>query len=169
MHPVERRLLTASNALVGLTGLGYAAVRYLLTPEDPFAASHPAEPFWRDAHIVSAPLLALAIGHFAWHHGVAYWRDGAREGRASGAIMLGTALPMIVSGALIQTAKEDAWRLAWVAVHLVTSAMWLAACATHIIIHRRARRAGRPLPTKSETTASPEKIGAPGAQPVRSN
>lgn len=136
----DRILFWASNLLVGGTGVVYGAYRYFIRPADPLEPVHPAQPFWQAAHVVAAPLLVLAIGHFAVHHGFAYWRAGASEGRASGVALLGLAAPMVLSGYLLQTAKDESWRAAWIAIHLVASLAWLAACLAHVWAHWRARR-----------------------------
>ena len=38
---------------------------------------------------------------------------------------------MVASGYLIQTAVDGGWRKAWVAVHLITSVLWLAGYLAH--------------------------------------
>ena len=45
--------------------------------------------------------------------------------------MVLTLVPMVASGYLIQTAVDGSWRKAWVAVHLIASALWLAGYLIH--------------------------------------
>lgn len=122
----------AATLLVGGTGLVYAWMRYLVHPADPFAVvNHPLQPFVQHLHILVAPLLVFAAG-LMWHqHAWAYWRRGVQRHRRSGASLLFTLVPMVVSGYLIQTAVDGGWRRAWVIVHLAASGLWLLGYLAH--------------------------------------
>lgn len=145
MTRFEAWLLHLSSALVGGTGLAYAWMRYLATPVDPFAVvGHPWQPAVQHLHVLVAPLAVLALGALLRAHAWTALRLGVREGRRSGLVLLGTVLPMIASGYLLQVTGDPAWRQAWVAVHLVTSGLWLTGHAAHAWRARRARRAAHP-------------------------
>lgn len=143
MNRIDQWLLYVANALVGGTGLIYAWMRYVLKPVDEFAvANHPWQPFVQHAHIWTAPLLVLVIGHVAYHHAIVYWKAETRPGRRTGLSMLALALPMIFSGYFLQTAVEETWRTAWMVVHVATSIAWLAGFGLHLVTHAAGRRAG---------------------------
>jgi len=138
----ELWLLQAATALVGGTGLVYAWMLYLLKPADPFSVvHHPWQPAVQHLHVLAAPLLVFAAGLIWRRHVRAGWRSGARARRRSGVAVALTLFPMIASGYLLQTAVDDAWRKAWVAVHLAASALWLAGYLAHQLTPRPANGA----------------------------
>jgi hypothetical protein len=53
------------------------------------------------------------------------------QGRATGLSLALTLVPMIASGALIQTAVDASWRQAWVVAHLVSSGLWVVGFLVH--------------------------------------
>lgn len=132
MSRFERRMHHLSTLLVGGTGLVYAVMRYLLEPADPWTVvGHPWQPHVQHLHILSAPLLVFVVG-LSWQgHIVPRWRKTRMPGFLTGIVLLLSFLPMIVSGALIQTTVSEGWRTAWVVVHLVTSLLWMAGYLSH--------------------------------------
>jgi hypothetical protein len=141
MTRFDRALFHLANALVGVTGLVYAVMRYLLEPSEPFAVvNHPAQPLVQHLHVWTAPLLVFAFGHFFLHHAWAGWRGGVREGRRTGLLMLALGAPMIGSGYFLQTATHETWRRICIALHVVTGLFWLLGAAGHWIVHLRAAR-----------------------------
>lgn len=139
MSRFEAWLLHLGSLLVGGSGLVYAWMRYLAVPADPDAVvGHPWQPAVQHLHVLAAPLLVLAVGALFHAHAWTALRLGVRDGRASGLVLLASALPMIASGYLLQTAVEPGWRRLWVAVHLVSSGLWIAGHLAHVA--RRLRR-----------------------------
>ncbi|HEV7786682.1 MAG TPA: hypothetical protein VGQ28_15155 [Thermoanaerobaculia bacterium] len=124
----------AATLLVGGTGLVYAWMRYLVHPADPLAfavINHPLQPFVQHLHILVAPSLVFAAGVMWRQHAWPYWRRGVERHRRSGASLLLTLVPMVVSGYLIQTAVDGGWRQVWVIVHLAASGLWLLGYMAH--------------------------------------
>jgi hypothetical protein len=148
---LERVLLHLGNGLVAGTGIVYAVMRYLMRPADEWAVvNHPWQPHVQHLHVLSAPLLVFAVGVALGHHVIPRLRNGG-EGRVSGIGLLVGFVPMTASGYLLQTAVDPMWRSAWVAAHLASSALWLAALAIHQI---------RRVPSRQ-----PERVDAPS--PIR--
>lgn len=147
MSRFEAWLAHLSCLLVGGTGLVYAWMRYLLPPVDPYAVvNHPFEPALQHLHVLTAPLLVFVAGQIGYHHAWMHWRRGVRQRRRSGLALGLTLVPMVVSGYLIQTTVDDAWRTAWIAVHCTASALFLAGYLTHLtrdLAARRRRRAAQ--------------------------
>jgi hypothetical protein len=137
MSRTEAWLCHAANLLVGGTGLVYAWFRYFARPVDELAIVHPWSSPAQHAHVLAAPLLVFALGLVVRGHVVAGLRLGIRERRRSGLLLVAGALPMVLSGSLIQVAIEPAWRRAWVVVHLAASGLWLAATVAHQLSSRR--------------------------------
>lgn len=131
MTRLETLLLHLSNGLVAGTGIAYAVMSYLMRPTDEWAVvNHPWQPHVQHLHVLSAPLLVFAVGVVWSRHVIPRFRNGV-EGRVSGIGLLVGFVPMAASGYLLQTAVDPGWRVAWVAVHLASSALWLAALASH--------------------------------------
>lgn len=144
MTRFEAWLLHLSSLAVGGTGLVYAWMRYLATPEDPFAVvGHPWQGAVQHLHLLGAPLSVLAIGSLLRLHAWTALRLGVRDGRRSGLLLLASALPMIASGYLLQVTGEPGWRSVWVGVHLVASGLWIAGHVAHAWRAVRARGSGR--------------------------
>lgn len=148
MSRFESLLIHLSTILVSGTGLVYAWMIYLVRPSDPYAVvNHPLQPQAQHLHILVAPLLVFAVGIIWQRHVWTHWRRGVRKRRWSGVSLVLTLVPMVVSGYLIQTATGETWRKVWIAVHLVTSALWLLGYLVHQIATvrgwwRRRRLAG---------------------------
>lgn len=142
MSRVEAWSVHLATLLVGFTGLIYAAMRYLLEPSDPYAVvNHPLQPTVQHLHVLLAPALVFAVGLVWRHHVWSHWRRGVRTRRRSGVSLMLTIAPMVASGYLLQTAVSEAWREAWIVVHLATSGLWLAAYLAHQLTKARGRRA----------------------------
>jgi len=124
-----------STLLVGGTGVVYAWMRYLLPATDPYSAvAHPLQPQVQHLHVLAAPLLVFATGLIWRNHVWSHWRNGVPRRRRSGLALLLSVAPMVVSGYLLQIAVGDAWRQAWVVVHLTASVLFLAGYAGHAVV-----------------------------------
>lgn len=145
MKRAEAWTMHLSMLLVAGTGLVYAWMRYLAEPADPYAVvNHPWQPAVQHLHLWTAPLLVFAAGLIWREHIWKHWRQGVRKSRSSGLALLASLAPMVASGYLIQTAVADAWREAWVAVHLTAAALWIGGYAGHVYaLVRRWRPAAR--------------------------
>lgn len=138
MTRFERWAVWLASAVVGLTGVVYAWMRYLLPPLEPWAAiHHPLEPLVLKLHVVSAPLLVFALGLIAVRHVWQHIRLRVRPGRSSGLAGALVAIPMILSGYLIQvfTDRTILAVLAW--VHVVAGVVYLVALGLHHLAVRR--------------------------------
>lgn len=144
MSRAERWLLDVANLLVAGTGIVYAVMRYLMTPADEWmVVNHPWQPHVQHLHVLAAPLLVFAGGLIWRHHVLAKLRADGPGGRRSGLVLTALLAPMVLSGALIQVSVSEGWRTVWIAVHLITSGLWIVAMIAHRIEAVRSRR-GRP-------------------------
>ena len=134
----EARNLHISTALVGLTGLVYAWMRYFAESEDEFSlVSHPWQPELQASHIITAPLLVFACG-LVWRAHV--WlrvKSGFRQRRKTGLVLAVLLAPMIVSGYALQVAVEELWRDVWIVTHVASSVIWLLVYLVHQLAPRR--------------------------------
>jgi hypothetical protein len=138
---LEAWFLHVAPLLVGGGGLVYAWMRFVLRPEDPFAVvNHPWQPTVQHLHVLAAPLLIFGIALIWKAHVWAGVRLRVAARRRSGLALFATAAPMIASGYLLQTATVPYWRQAWLVIHLVASALWLAGYLAHQVSSRLVRR-----------------------------
>jgi hypothetical protein len=135
MPRLERYLLILANLSVGVTGVVYGVMRYLLKPTDEWAiVNHPWQPHLQHLHVLAAPLLVFAVAMVWKQHALAAMGNGRRR-LISGVALLASFIPMVASGYLIQVAVEPGWRAVWVGVHLVTSGLWLLGYLVHWLTH----------------------------------
>lgn len=143
MKPLQRWTLLGGTVLVGLTGLVYAWMKYLLVPETEWAViNHPLQPWVLKAHIISAPILVFGIGAIFFDHLLRHLRSGIAPGRRSGIAVSLVLLPMILTGYLIQSVTHVGWLRAMVWGHVISSLLYLAFYGIHawLMAVRRAQR-----------------------------
>ena len=128
-----------ANFLGIITGLAYAWTRYFTGNSDPFSnVGNPWEPFFHNSHIWVVPLLVFACGLIWQSHILPMWKNLNPKNRGlkkviSGVCLLFIFCPMVATGYLIQTTVEENWRKIWVAVHLITSAVWAISYIVHFL------------------------------------
>ena len=162
MTGTEKVLLWGSTLVVGITGLVYAWMKYLLPPIDPYSpVHHPLQPLVLKIHLVAAPFLVFAVGLVFMQHIWGQFRSGMKRGRRSGTSTMLTLAPMVLSGYLIQTVTADSW-IFWLAmVHLGTGSLFLLGFMSHQVATwtrqaaARRRAASRPVPGRQPPPAAP--------------
>lgn len=124
-----------------LSGACLAAVKYLVSSEDPFAAyNHPAQPWLLNAHILIGPALIFVLGGlFATH--VTRQLGNSGSGRRSGLMLIGSTAAMVVSGYLLQVGSTELFRapLAW--AHGLSGGWFVTSLVVHIARARFAKPA----------------------------
>ena len=134
MNRTEAWFVHLSTLLVGITGVIYAVMRYLMEPTDLFSVvNHPWQPTLQHLHVLVAPVMVFSVGLIWKKHIAGHWRAGLSPGRRSGLSLVLTMVPMIVSGYLIQVTVTDTWRTAWIAIHCTTSGLWITSYLIHQI------------------------------------
>jgi len=130
----DKLLIHVSNVAVTGSGVAYAWMLYLLEPVDEFSIlSHPWQDHMRNLHLWFAPLLIFGCGLVWKDHVWERLHTGRKRRRNSGLLMVVTLFPMIFSGYLLQTAVEETWRLSWLYLHWLSSAVWLLASLIHFV------------------------------------
>lgn len=119
--------------VLGVGGLAWAWIRYGMTaPEDEFALyNHPSEPWLRDGHVLVAPLILFLWGLVWRSHVWARIVVGVQQRRRTGLLLAGLVLPLALSGYALQVAVDEAWREAWLVLHLGTGAVFTLGYAIH--------------------------------------
>lgn len=155
MTRYERWLLWTSSALVGLTGVVYAWMKYVLRGDDPYAVvHHPLQPLVLKLHILAAPCLVFALGVVFTRHVVRQWSAGGSDGRTSGFGIVATVVPMVISGYLLQALSSESWLFRVAMLHVGASLLYLSGLGVHQIAAWRAarRRAARPSALSSRVS-----------------
>lgn len=133
-------MVNLSTVIVGLSGIVYAVMKYMMTSADPYAVvNHPLQPWVLDLHVLAAPMMIFAIGLIAQDHILAQFRKKQNgPGRLSGLLAMWCLLPMVSTGYLIQVVTGEKFRLVFVVIHLTTGGLYLILFTAHLIISRRA-------------------------------
>ena len=132
MTRFERWSVWVTTFLVAVTGVVLAWMTYLLEPLEPWAVvHHPLQPLVLKLHIVTAPLLVFAIGMIALRHVWRHFRSGTPRGRRSGITAALTAVPMVVTGYLVQVITNERWLLAVALVHLAFGLVYVGGLLIH--------------------------------------
>ena len=150
MRKQDIRIQNVTNVLVIGSGLALAWFKYFVKPADEFSpVSSPWQVVSYNAHIITSPLLVLAIG-MIWHNHVwALWKNGTiREfGKLkihTGRILMFLIVPMIWSGYVLQTTADETGRKILIPIHLITSGLWTVAFGLHLIAMKKMIKRKKP-------------------------
>lgn len=160
MTRFEKASVWITTLLVGITGIVYGWMKYLIPPSDPFSVvNHPLQPLFLKLHILVAPLFLLAIGTIAIRHIWRHFRSGGRRSRRTGITTALSVGPMVATGYLIQVITGETLLLAMVIAHVAFGSLYLAGVALHQwLISRSAptrTRGGEEGRRSERTDASP--------------
>jgi len=154
---LERLMSRVGLVVVGASGIALGVVKYLLVPlpDDLGVAIHPWQPGLLHAHVLTAPMLVLAVGMVIRSHAVSRLEAGtAPRSRGSGVVLWLAGLPMIGSGAFVQVAGSESARLAAVVVHVASSAVFVVASLVHVVRALAVRGQWNPSPPSSQEGAT---------------
>jgi hypothetical protein len=139
MKKSDSNIQNLANASVIISGIALAWFKYFAKPVDEFSpVSSPWQIVSYNAHIITSPILVLAIG-MIWHNHIwARWKNGTiREfGKLkihTGRILLFLIVPMIWSGYVLQTTADETGRKILIPIHLISSALWSLAFVMHLL------------------------------------
>lgn len=122
----------AALAALSLTGLVYGVFKYAVPSPDPDSrAGHPLQPVFMKAHLLVAPFALLGVGLLLRRHALARMREGERDGRRTGALMLWLLLPVALTGYLIQVFVEPAFVRGTGWMHAALGALFVVGYALH--------------------------------------
>jgi len=140
MNRLEAWLLHLSTIVLTITGAVYAWMHYLMKSNDPFSViNHPLEPYMLDIHIITAPVLVVAIGIILHSHILFKIENGSRAARKSGLILIPLFLIMAVSGYVLQITSGSINRVFfW--LHLGSGSLWALVYAAHHLASLSVRR-----------------------------
>ena len=128
-----KALLNTSVALMAVSGVAFAVMKYWMKSDDPFAViNHPLQPYALDAHVLLGPLAVFAFGWtFAAHILPALAKRAPN--RATGIWTMVLIVLMVASGYLMQISTGDATRKAFAVAHWISSGLFVAGYVAHLI------------------------------------
>ena len=119
-------------SLAALSGLVYAWFKYFAPASDPDSRmAHPLQPTVLALHVLAAPIAVFGLGLVFRRHALARIRMGERQGRRSGVSMAALAVPLALSGYLIQALTGEAARRWTGWGHAALGLVFVAAYALH--------------------------------------
>jgi len=119
-------------AAVSLSGLAYGVMKYLMTNPDPESRlGHPWQPWALRVHVLAAPIAVFGLGLIFRRHALARFLGGDWEGRRSGRILTTFAIPLALSGYVVQTLTGEAARRWTGWLHAAIGVFFVAAYALH--------------------------------------
>ena len=143
MSRVQIVYLHVCVVLTALTGIVFAAMKYLMKPAGDFSViNYPLQPYMLSGHVVTAPFLVFGFGWLFGNHIWPKFRYGEQSKRPSGLWSMAAIVPMTLSGYLLQASTADATRTAMTVAHWITSALFVIAYVAHWI-SRSGRAADR--------------------------
>ena len=129
-----------SVALMAISGVVFAAMKYWMKSDDPFAVvNHPWQPYVLAAHVLFGPLAVFAFGWTFANHILPSLRKGAPN-HASGVWTIVLIVLMVASGYFVQVSTGDATRNAFAVAHWIASGLFVLGYVAHLT----PRRAPRP-------------------------
>jgi hypothetical protein len=139
----ERLLLDLSIALSSVTGAVYFVMKEWMRPRDPFSVlGHPWQPHVLAAHVLAGPAVVFALGLIARDHIVERIVSGKpATGRRTGLFITSLALPMVLSGYLLQVVTAPAGRRILALLHLVSGLLFALLFVGHLAATAARRRA----------------------------
>jgi len=142
MTRIERWLLDLSIGLSALTGSVYYVMKEWMRPRDPFSVlGHPWQPHVLSAHVLVGPLVIFALGLIAREHIVDRIVSGRPQtGRRTGLLITSLALPMVLSGYLLQVVTSPGPRRFVSLLHLVSGLLFALLFVSHLVATAARRR-----------------------------
>ena len=128
--------LNLSIALMAITGIVFAAMKYWMKSDDPFAVvNHPWQPHMLSAHVLLGPLAVFAFGWTFAAHTLPALVNRAPN-RASGIWTIVLIVLMVASGYLVQVSTEDATRHGFAVAHWIASGVFVLGYVVHLSSRR---------------------------------
>jgi hypothetical protein len=117
---------------VALSGIAYGVMKYMLSNPDPDSRlGHPWQPWALRIHVLAAPIAVFGLGLIFRRHAITRFLGGDREGRQSGVLLLRLAIPLGLSGFIVQALAGDSARRWTGWIHAALGLVFAGAYAVH--------------------------------------
>lgn len=142
----------AGWSLTAASGVLYGIFKYFVASPDPDSRlAHPWQPALLALHVLAAPVAVFGLGLLFRRHALNHLATGTRERRRTGRMMTLLAVPVAMSGYVLQTLTGDAARRWTGWTHAALGLVWAAGYALHPLSSR--------LPDDSAEAAAEAKDG----------
>ena len=138
-------------SLTALSGLVYGVLKYFMTNPDPDSRlSHPWQPAVLALHVLAAPVAVFGLGLLFRRHALAQLSSGEPERRRTGTAMTLLAIPLVLSGYVVQVMTGDAARRWTGWTHAALGLVYAIGYAIHPLVSRSLPDDATESPTKTE-------------------
>ncbi len=122
----------AAWTLVAVSGVLYGIFKYFIASPDPDSRlASPWQPVLLAVHVLAAPVAVFGLGLLFKRHALNHLAAGTRERRRTGTVMTLLAIPVAMSGYVLQTLTGDAARRWTGWAHAALGLVWAAGYALH--------------------------------------
>jgi uncharacterized membrane protein YidH (DUF202 family) len=138
-------------SLTALSGLVYGALKYFVTNPDPDSRlSHPWQPAVLAVHVLAAPVAVFGLGLLFRRHALTQLSSGERDRRRTGTVMTLLAIPLVLSGYVVQVMTGDAARRWTGWAHAALGLVYAIGYAIHPLVSRSLPDDPTESPTQTE-------------------
>lgn len=138
-------------SLTALSGLVYGALKYFVANPDPDSRlSHPWQPAVLAVHVLAAPVAVFGLGLLFRRHALAQLSSGEPERRRTGIVMTLLAIPLVLSGYVVQVMTGDAARRWTGWAHAALGIVYAIGYAIHPLLSRPLPDDAAEPPTQTE-------------------
>ncbi len=132
MNKNDKLLVHFANYAVVISGVIYGILKYFFKVESNYGLmTHPLQPTFQHAHVLIAPLFVYSLGHIMKSHILQKLNLFQTPKKKSGLSLTILAVPMILSGYLLQV--EITFKPIWLWSHIVISVLWIPVYLLHHI------------------------------------
>ena len=141
--------------LVALSGLVYGWLKYFAANPDPDSRlANPWQPAVLAVHVLAAPFAVFALGVVLRRHALTRLTAGETERRKTGLVMTLLAVPVILSGYVLQVLTGDAARRWTGWAHAAIGLIYAVGYALHPLASRSLPDDAAELPAEPDHNAS---------------
>ena len=138
-------------SLVAASGLAYGWLKYFAAGSDPDSRlAHPWQPAVLALHVLAAPAAVFGLGLVFRRHALTRLSAGEPEGRRTGSVMTWLAVPLALSGYVVQTLTGDAARRWTGWAHAALGLVYAVGYVIHPMASRSLPDDAPELPAKTE-------------------
>jgi hypothetical protein len=150
-------------ALTAVTGLAYGVLKYFVRGTDPNSRlPHPMAPPILAAHVLAAPVAVFALGLIFRRHAVAKLASDRPERRRTGSVLIYLAVPLILTGYVVQVLTGDAARQWTGWIHAGLGLVYAIGYLMHPLVFKGDAAEADADEEVSPGPQSPRGTGAPG-------
>jgi Na+/proline symporter len=119
-------------SLTAVSGVLYGVFKYFVANPDPDSRiAHPWQPTLLAVHVLAAPIAIFGFGLLFQRHALVRFFSGQAERRRTGAVMTLLAIPLALSGYVLQVLTGDAARRWTGWVHAAVGLVYAIGYAMH--------------------------------------